>query len=381
MHLAFLTPEYPHPLSTPYGGLGTSIKSLVENLISPSVKVTVFVYGQKQDRIFEEGGISFHFIKQQKYFFLGWWFYRKYLERYLNKEIEKNQIDALEAPDWTGITAFIKLKCQLAVRLHGSDGYFCKLENRSQKKKNFWFENAALKGADKLISVSKFTAQTTADIFGIRREIEVIPNSVNVKNFVPSVKKGKPGRILYFGSIIRKKGVLELPAIFYFVSQKNSEATLIMAGRDVVDVQTGKSTREIFQEKLKAEVANRVLWLGNLPQDEIQCEISKATVVVLPSFAEALPMTWLEAMAMEKALVTSNIGWAKEVMINGKTGFTVYPKDHELYAEKVLELLNDPDLTAKMGKAARNQIIANFSSELIIKNNLHFYRSITNKTL
>ncbi|MBK5194290.1 MAG: glycosyltransferase family 4 protein, partial [Flavobacteriaceae bacterium] len=95
-----------------------------------------------------------------------------------------------------------------------------------------------------------------------------------------------------------------------------------------------------------------------------------------PSFAEALPMTWLEAMAMEKALVTSDLGWAKEVMINGLTGFTVDPKHHQKYAAKVLQLLNDPVLALKMGKAAREQVVAKFSSEVVVKRNIGFYEKI-----
>ena len=87
-------------------------------------------------------------------------------------------------------------------------------------------------------------------------------------------------------------------------------------------------------------------------------------------------MTWLESMAMEKALVTSNIGWAKEAMINGKTGFTENPKDHVAYASKILQLLADEDLAIKMGKAARQQVLSKFSTEVVVQQNLEFYKKI-----
>src|SRR5690606_19801147 len=138
MHIAFLTPEYPHHLSTSSGGLGTSIKNMAKALVKKGVRVTVFIYGQQQQKIFTEEGILFHFIKQQQYKFLGWYLHRKYLENNLNKLIIEEKIDAIEAPDWTGITAFMKLNCLLVIRMNGSDGYFCKLENRQQKRKNYW---------------------------------------------------------------------------------------------------------------------------------------------------------------------------------------------------------------------------------------------------
>ena len=376
MHLAFLTPEYAHPYSTPFGGLGTSIKNLAEQLVRKNLDITVFVYGQEKDDYFEENGIRFYFIKQINYDFLGWYRYRKYLEIYLNKIIKQEQIDILEGPDWTGITAFIKFSCPLVLRMHGSDSYFCKLEGRRQKKKNFWFEKLALKNADHLLSVSEFTAKKTREIFKLKKEIKVIPNSVDIKVFTPSGEQPVPDTILYFGSIIRKKGVLELAHIFKLINEQNPNARLIMAGRNIPDIQTGKSTRVLFEAILDEKCRKKVKWLGSLPYEKIKGQISDAAVIVLPSFAEALPMTWLEAMAMEKALVTSDIGWAKEVMVNEKTGFTVDPKDHSLYAERILQLLLDLGLSEKMGKAARKRVIDKFSTEVVVEQNIGYYESV-----
>ena len=117
-------------------------------------------------------------------------------------------------------------------------------------------------------------------------------------------------------------------------------------------------------------------WLGMLAYEEIQKQIALANVVVLPSFAEALPMTWLEAMAMEKALVTSDIGWAKEVMVDGKTGFTENPKNISVYADKILQLLQNPTLAKEMGGAARARVKQKFSTEVVTKRNVEFYDRI-----
>ena len=375
MHLAFLTPEYPHPNSTPFGGLGTSIKNLAEQLVKKGHKISVFIYGQEKDLVFREESIRFHFIKQLNYDFFGWYRYRKYLQSYLNKVILEEKIDAVEAPDWTGITAFMKLKCPLMIRFHGSDSYFCRLEGRPQKKKNFWLEKLALKNADHLLSVSKFTADKTRGIFKLKKEIRVIPNSVDIKVFTPSGEQPVPDTILYFGSIIRKKGVLELAHIFKLINEQNSNVHLIMAGRNIPDIRTGRSTRVLFEEILEKESRKNVSWLGSLPYEKVKAQISKAAVIVLPSFAEALPMTWLEAMAMEKALVTSDIGWAKEVMVDGETGYTVDPKDHVVYAEKVLELLDNPQLSKQLGKTARKRVIEKFSTEVTVEKNIGYYES------
>ncbi len=322
MHLAFLTPEYPHPRSTSSGGLGTSIKNMVTALAEKGIKVTVFIYGQKQNKIFTEGGINFHLIKQQNYKFLGWYLHRKFLEKYLNKIIIKEKIKALEAPDWTGITAFMQLKCPLIIRFHGSDAYFCQLENRPQKKKNFWFEKKALEGADHLLSVSQFTADKTAEIFRLKKQVTVIPNSVDVARFIPQPEKLEPGNILYFGTLIRKKGVLELPEIFNLLVKEKPQVHFLFAGRDVMDIKTGRSTKELMLEKFSHAAANQLVWLDNLPYEEILEQIANAHVVVLPSFAEALPMTWIEAMAMEKSI--GDIGYRMGKRSDGRWRYRLY---------------------------------------------------------
>ena len=65
-------------------------------------------------------------------------------------------------------------------------------------------------------------------------------------------------------------------------------------------------------------------------------------------------MTWIESMSMEKALVTSNIGWAPEVMVDGVTGFTVSPSDHATCMHlECKNLLENEALRTQMGIAAR----------------------------
>ena len=379
MHLAFLTSEYPHPRTTPAAGIGSSIRNMATALAKRGTKISIFIYGQQQDEIFSEEGIKFHLIKQREYKLLGWYLHRKFLQHYLNKYIAVEGIDAVEVPDWTGISAFMKLKCPLVIRFHGSDAYFCNLEGRPQKKKNFWFEKTALHAADHLLSVSEFTANETKRIFNLKKKITVIPNAINVQRFLPLPEKVQQGNILYFGSLVRKKGVLELPAIFNALIRKMPQLQLRIAGRDVTDISTGRSTKELMQEQLPPQAAIQVEWLGSLSYDDILEEINRAQLVVLPSFAEALPMTWIEAMAMEKALVTSNIGWAKEVMVDGETGFTVDPKDHKTNAEKILQLLNDPELAEKMGKAARQRVLEKFSTEVVVERNVKFYEGVVKR--
>ena len=167
MHIAFLTPEYPHERVASAAGIGTSIKNLVIALAKKKITVSVFVYGQQEDGVFAEDGITIHLIKNRKYKFMGWYWHRKHLQNYLNTQIRTEKIDAVEAPDWTGITAFMRLKAPLVIRFHGSDTYFCHLEKRHQKAKNFWFEKRSVQKAKAFIAPTTYAGAVSKRLFGL----------------------------------------------------------------------------------------------------------------------------------------------------------------------------------------------------------------------
>lgn len=376
MHIAFLTPEYPHERVRHAAGIGSSIKNLAMALVQEGVQVSVFVYSQKISAIFVEDGIKIHLISHKKYRFLGWFFYRKYVQDYLNRIVVSDKIDLIEAPDWTGITAFMSLKAPVVLRLHGSDAYFCHLEGRKQKRKNFWFEKIAMLQAKAFVAPTDFAGTLTKELFGIKKKIETIPNGLQMQHFVnPQPEAYEKGLLLYIGTLIRKKGVLELPAIFSKVIAACPEARLLLIGADAADIQTqSASTWELLQGQLDDSIKDKVTYLGKLPYDNISNYLQKAHVCVFPTFAETQGMVTIEAMAMQKAVVNSNIGWAKELLVDGESGYLVHPADHDLFASRILELLAHQQLTLEMGKNARIHAARHFDSSVIVKRNIKFYQ-------
>ncbi|RAJ25217.1 glycosyltransferase involved in cell wall biosynthesis [Gelidibacter algens] len=375
MTIGFLTPEYPHPNFSRSGGLGTSIKNLAKGLVTHGVKVTVFVVGQQKDADFNKEGIHLVSIAKQKHFAFNWYLERKRHQRIIQKHIDKQGIKLLEAPDWTGISAFMKFNIPLIIRLNGSDGYFCHLEGRKQKWKHRFLERTALKNADAIVSVSTFTGELTKEIFGLKTVIRTIHNGIDIDEFKPLNLNINQGQLLYFGTIIRKKGVLELAQIFNRVVVKLPQCSLLLIGKDVVDIFKNTSSLSLFEELLTPEAKKRLTYLEEVPYGEIKNYIAKAEVVLLPSFAEAFPMTWLETLAMEKPLISSNIGWANELMLNGVTGYTIDPKDHKLFSEKVIELLENRTLAKSFGKSGRQHVIENFSKNSVVLKSIEFYKS------
>ena len=379
MKIAFLTPEFPHPKMGSSGGIGTSILNLSKGLASEGHEVSILIYGQKKDEFFNENTISYYRIKNIKFKGFSRFFTQKKIQNLINKLVRESKIDIIEAADWTGITSNIKPRCPVVIRLNGSDTYFCHLDKRPVKTLNKLYEKRALQNADALLSVSQYTANVTKQLFSLKRDFTIIPNSIDLHNFFneESNNNAQENTILYFGTLIRKKGLLELPFIFNEVFKKNKHAKLILIGRDASDIITGNnSTWQMMQSLFDTEALQNVEYIGSIPYDKIKQHISLATVCVFPTFAEALPVSWLEAMAMQKGIVASNIGWATEIIDDGVNGFLVHPTAHAEYANKILELLENPKTRNQFGMQARRKVEEKFSIEVVAKQSVFFYQKI-----
>lgn len=379
MKTAFITSEYPHPKVGHAAGIATSIKNLALALVRQGVQVTVFVYQQAEDTVINDKGIEVHLIKQKRFGLFTWFFYRKHIQNYVNRTIKEKQIDIVEAPDWTGITAFMRFRVPLVIRFHGSDAYFCKLDQRKQKFKNFMFEKLALKKASAFIAPTAYAGKETRKIFNLdKKKIKTIHYGLQLEYFNnPAPENYQKNTILYIGTIIRKKGVLELAQIFNQVVAKNPHARLILIGGDAPDIKTGQaSTFQLMQGLFSAEAKNQVNYLGKIPYAQVCEEIKQAQVCTFPSFAETLGMVTIEAMALQKPVVNTSIGWAQELIDDGVNGYLVHPSDIHLFAEKILDLLNDESRCLTMGKAARQKVEQCFDIEKLALANLEYYQTV-----
>lgn len=379
MKIAFLTSEYPHPKANFAAGIGTSIMNLSTELVNQGHQVSVILYGQNNDETFLDNGIEFYKIKNIKFKGLSRYLTQKKIQGLINNLVSNGKVEIIEAADWTGITSNIKLNCPIVVKLHGTDTYFCHLDNRPVKFINKLREKRALKRADARLSVSYFVADVTKKIFSLSNNFEVIPNGINLEKFSSdnSGLNKEQNYILYFGTLIRKKGLLELPSIFNEVFKVNKEIKLILVGRDASDILTkNTSTWEIMKSQFDKEALKNVEYIGSVSYQEINEYIQNAMVCVFPSFAEALPVSWIEAMALRKAIVASNIGWAKEVIDDDLNGFLVNPKDHKMFANKILKLLNDSKKREDFGERARKKVEKTFSIDIVARQNVDYYRKV-----
>ena len=130
-------------------------------------------------------------------------------------------------------------------------------------------------------------------------------------------------------------------------------------------------------ERLAREmgVADRVTFLGK--QDNIARLLPQADVLLLPSDHEAFGLAALEAMACGVPPVATRVGGVAELITDCEDGFLEPAGDVQAQANKVLALLSDPSLHARMAASARNTAVRRFNSEAIIPQYEALYRELS----
>lgn len=242
--------------------------------------------------------------------------------------------------------------------------------------------NRTMERADAVVVISpQEESLLRTDGFAPRRT-ELIPPGINEGEFSalrnnPFARIGLDGkRVLFFaGRIAHAKGIdLLLRALSVILSNaKNlgADIHLALAGEDFGE-------RPAF-EKLADElgVARAVTWLGKLPREELIAAYQHANVFVFPSRYEAFGIAPLEAQAAGCPVVATNSASLPFVVQDGETGLLFRPEDPADLAVKVLALLRDPNLAARLAAAGRERARREFSWEKSIRKLRVLYTDLT----
>ena len=176
---------------------------------------------------------------------------------------------------------------------------------------------------------------------------------------------------LFVGRLLKDKGVYELIQAFKRLKQENPELKLIIVGSP--DEGNPDSIRE---EEVENWVKDGLIeWYGF--QEDVRPFYCLADCVVLPSYREGVPKVLLEAMAMEKPVITTDSVGCRNVCADGVNGFLVKPKDVEslyLAMKKMIEL--DPKTLNEMGKQGRKLVEEKYEVMKIVNKYIEVIESI-----
>lgn len=376
MRIAFLCSEYPPHRG---GGIGTFTQALGRALVRAGAHVdAVGVYPVERDALEDDQGVRVWRLAAARTPYTrfvrnGWKVTRK-----LRELCEQDGLDLVEGQENAFAAVGPLDGVKKVIRMHGGHHFFAVTLGRQPALWRGWQERRSFRQADAVCAVSRYVAETTRHLLGLgSRQIEILPNFVDPVRFCPcETAQEEENLVVFAGTICEKKGIHFLIQAFPKVLAEQPAARLVVAGRDQADVRYGGSFRGHLERLMDETTRGRVEFAGPVPYDQMPALLGRAAVCVFPSLMEAMPMAWLEGMAMGKAVVASRLGPGPEVIRDGVEGLLCDPRQPQELASAIVRLLRDPDLRYRLGRAARRRIEEDFSAAVMVEKNLGFYRRV-----
>ena len=273
------------------------------------------------------------------------------VEEYKNKALEladKADFDVIHANDWVTGRAAIEIKKKtgkkLIATIHSTeyDRTAGKPWDRIAEE-----EKALIDNADIVVTVSMRLKEEIISLYKAdEKKINIIYNAINKDKFKGIKKNGEQKVVLYIGRLSVQKGIDNLIKAFKIVSEKEDSALLYIVGE-------GPELPNLINLSIKLNLADKVIFLGRIPDEEIETLYSIANVFVMPSVSEPFGIVALEAIASNVPTIVSTQSGVSEIIRNTlKVDFW----DTEQMADLILGVLDYNQINKEISKNAYREL-------------------------
>lgn len=181
--------------------------------------------------------------------------------------------------------------------------------------------------------------------------------------------------ILFLGNLVQRKGVYDILKSIPIVLSGYKNVQFIFAGSE----ERSGEIDELKKETVRQNIDSYVTFKSNFSEQDRTKLLIMSDVFVLPSYAEGLPISLLEAMAAGLPIISTSVGGIPEVITEGENGFLINPGDYMELANKIQELIEDPEIKKKMGKNNQEKIRAKYNWKIIANQLTDEYNKLLNK--
>ena len=260
-------------------------------------------------------------------------------------------------------------------------------EHGSMSRKAVALYHLLLKQANHVVCVSQAERERLRKVPGLPPSgVTAVPNGIDIGAYRPMPPSaelrselGIPAGVSIItnvGAFRAQKNQTGLVEAFRRIVARRQDVVLLLVGGPVAD---GSALRDAEQAVASHGLANHVRFLGARP--DVPQILALTDIYVQPSLYEGLPLSVLEAMAMQRAVVATDVGGNNELVRDGRTGLLVPPGDPQAICDAVLRLLDNPSLRASLGLAARDLVSKGYSESCMIDRYEMLYRILVHRTV
>jgi glycosyltransferase involved in cell wall biosynthesis len=221
--------------------------------------------------------------------------------------------------------------------------------------------------ADAISLPSRFTMRSFMEMGVPGEKLRLLPYGVNISSFCRSAPRESNFRVLFVGSLGVRKGLHTL--LDAFAKLKLPDAQLVLVGGHTSDTEAllGRHSLE------------NVTLTGHLPRDGVILEMSRASVIVLPSIEDGFGLVMAQAMACGCPVIASTHTGAEDLYSDGQEGFIIEPGNSEMLAERLLCLAQDRALVEEIGEKALLRVETMGGWESYGRNSLAMFDALLNR--
>lgn len=217
----------------------------------------------------------------------------------------------------------------------------------------------------------------------LERPATIVPHGVDTDLYRPPPDRaaafaatGLPGRyaIGVFGRVRPQKGTDVFVQAMCRLLPRYPDFSAVVIGR--IAAENTAFAADLRRQVAAAGLADRVLFMGELPIDEVPRWYQAITIYVFASRNEGFGLTLIEAMAAGCALVAAQAGAAEKVVTDGETGLLVPPGDVDALVAALEPLMRDPARASALGMRARERVLDAFSIDAEADGIVAVYRAL-----
>lgn len=349
------------PAPPPYGGIANWT-----NIVKSQIKQ----HGSEIEFSFINIAPSVSYIENQNTWEHIWVSGRELLAqgKQLRKEIQKNKPDVIHLTTSGNLSfvrdlLFMKImkKNSIPCIYHLHFGRVSDIVKQKTMEWNLLRKTVSL--ASEVIAIDKKTLYCLKENFPETRSV-FIPNPVVLSNFPKIDYNALKKEVLYVGWVIKEKGIEELIKAWNNVYPKFSDYHLRLIGPYNLEY------RNYLYKNFNMD---GVVMDGELAHKDVLEKIGGCTVFILPSYTEGFPNVILEAMALKRPIIATNVGAIPEIL-SQESGIIIEPRNIKQIEAALCDLLSEQAKRERIAQNAFTRVVSNYDIKTVFRQYLNVWK-------